>query len=49
MQPMNVYAEKEDSFINVEIVVYTGIHEWIYNKIDAPCLKDYVSLEDKAR
>jgi hypothetical protein len=23
MQPMHVYAEKEDSFINVEIVVYT--------------------------
>ena len=50
MQPMNVYAEKEDSFINVEIVVvYTCISEWIYNKIDVTCLKDYVSLEDKAR
>ena len=23
MQPMHVYAEKEDSFINVEVVVYT--------------------------
>jgi hypothetical protein len=48
MQPMHVYAEKEDSFINVE-VVHTGIPEWIYNKIDASCLKDYVSLEDKTR
>jgi hypothetical protein len=39
MQPMHVYAEKEDSFINVEVVVHTYIHtyipEWIYNKIDA--------------
>jgi hypothetical protein len=49
MQPMNVYAEKEASFINVGIVVYTCIPEWIYNKIDASCLKDYVSLEDKTR
>ena len=48
MQPMHVYAER-DSFINVEIVVHTCIHEWIYNKIDASCLKDYVSLEDKTR
>jgi hypothetical protein len=51
MQPMHIYAEKEDSFINGEIVVHTYIHtcipEWIYNKIDASCLKDYVSLEDK--
>ena len=30
MQPMYVYAEKEDYFINVEIVVYTRIPEWIY-------------------
>jgi hypothetical protein len=42
MQPMHVYAEKEDSFINVEVVVHTCIPEWIYNKIDASCLKDYV-------
>jgi hypothetical protein len=48
MQPMHVYAEKEDSFINVGIVV-TCIPEGIYNKIDASCLKDYVSLEDKTR
>ena len=46
VQPMHVYAEKEDSFINVE-VVHTCIPEWICNKIDAFCLKDYVSLEDK--
>jgi hypothetical protein len=26
MQPMHVYAEKEDSFINVEVVVHTYIH-----------------------
>ena len=43
MQPMHVYAEKEDSFINVEIVyIHTCIPEWIYNKIDASCLKDCV-------
>jgi hypothetical protein len=53
MQPMHIYAEKEDSFINGEIVVHTYIHtcipEWIYNKIDASCLKDYVSLEDETK
>ena len=47
MQPMHVYAEKEDSFINVEVVVHTCIPEWIYNKIDVSCLKDYVSLKTK--
>ena len=30
MQPMHVYAEKEDSFINVEIVVYT----YMYSRMD---------------
>ena len=25
MQPMHVYAEKEDSFINVEVVVYIHV------------------------
>jgi hypothetical protein len=39
-----MYIEKEDSIISVEIVVYTCIPEWIYNKIDASCFKDYVSL-----
>ena len=38
---------QRDSFINVEIVVYTYIPEWIYNKIDVSCLKDYVSLKTK--
>jgi hypothetical protein len=48
MQPMYVYAEKEDSFICWDSSIYM-YSEGIYNKIDASCLKDYVSLKDKTR